>query len=282
MISGWKALLLVSAACGCFLVGRGQAQSGAEPCVASAATYTEGDFEVRIARFHPANPSGGLVLLMGPTGGTTRLETSYAKALCEAGLAAVMVNQWTDDQEYNLDLEIHDRIYRRAQRAIDLVLRQFPEKHVGILGTSLGATHAAIASLRIERVNSIFLIVGGAPIASILATSAQPVLAEGKEKRFKLYGFRSDDEYEKALRKAISLEPLKMRPVRGLPRMGMVIANRDDVVPTRFQRFLRDSWKPERVIESEFGHLGAILEAWFCHKAEMVSFFQRALVSSSR
>jgi len=257
------------------------ASASPNPCAESEETYSEGSFEVGVTRFTPAGPKGKLVLVMPPTGGTTRIDLSYGKSLCQKNITSIVVNRWTDDQEYNLELEIHDRIYRRAQRAIDILLKHSFEEDVGILGTSLGASHAAIASMRNDRISAIFLIVGGAPISSILVSSDQKVLREGKEKRFALYGFRSLQEYEAALKKVIPFEPLSMKPVRGTPRMGMAISNSDSIVPTRFQLQLKNAWKPTLVLESNFGHVGAILETWLCHEAKIVGFFEKNLSEPS-
>ncbi len=219
---------------------------------------------------------------MPPTGGTTRIDLSYGKSLCRKNITSIVVNRWTEDQEYNLELEIHDRIYRRAQKAIDIILNHSSEGSIGILGTSLGASHAAIASMRNDRIGSIFLIVGGAPISSILVNSDQKILLEGKEKRFKLYGFRSLVEYETALKKVIPFEPLHMKPVRGIPIMGMSISKNDGTVPTRYQVQLKNAWKPTLVLESSFGHIGTILKTWLCNESQIVGFFEENLSGLDR
>lgn len=261
-----------------FLAG-GARQLQAQPpgCAASPLSLREPGFETGVRVYSPPGAAGKLVLILGPTGGATRIEHSYARALCAKGIKAVVIDRWTDDQEYNLELEIHERIYRRAQRAVDLVLANFREPAVGILGTSLGATHAAVAAKRLERLSSAFLIVGGAPIASILATSEQPVLAEGKALRFRRYGFRSVEEYEAALRKVVPFEPLEMERKGAAAKWGMMISLSDTVVPTGFQQKLRAQLAPELVLESGFGHLGTILFTWLCRSGRVVDFFVNSL-----
>lgn len=245
-------------------------------CTGAERTFAANGFEVGITDFSPASPTSKLVLVLGPTGGATRIETSYARALCALGIRAAVLDRWTDDNEYNLELEIHDRLYRRAQRAIELVLSHFSETEVGILGTSLGASHAAIASRLQARVRSIFLIVGGAPISSILVNSDQQVLVDGKAKRFERYGFRSVGDYETALRKVIPFEPLEMKPHHPL-EVGMAISLADGTVPTEYQMRLRDAWKPSLVLESGFGHIGTILYTWLCRQGQVTKFFADTL-----
>ena len=261
-----------------FVFQNAETKTAIESCTGTDGIYSDGTFEVGVTRFSPIDPSGKLVLVMPPTGGSTRIDLSYGQSFCQRGIAAIVVNSWSDDQEYNLELGIHDRLYRRAQHAIDIVLSHSSEKHVGILGTSLGASHAAIASMRNPRISSIFLIVGGAPISSILATSDQQILSEGKEKRFKIYGFRSTTEYEEALKKVIPFEPLSMKPVRSmLPHLGMAISNNDGTVPTRLQLNLKRAWVPTLVLESSLGHIGTILKTWLCYQNQIVHFFEKNL-----
>lgn len=253
------------------------AKSPETPCTARDLVHFEGEFEVGVTRFSPMANTDRLVLVMPPTGGTTRIDLSYGKALCESGIASIVVNRWTGDQEYNLELEIHDRIYRRAQRAMDLVLSKAPERNVGILGTSLGASHAAIASMRNVGIKTIFLIVGGAPIASIIANSDQKILAEGKAKRFKIYGFRTLEEYEAALRKVIPFEPLAMASAGGIPQLGMAISHRDNTVPTQFQLALKNAWRPTLILNSNLGHVGTVVKTWLFHENQIVGLIQKTL-----
>lgn len=250
------------------------ADRGCEP---RALRFQDGTFEVSATKYAPASGSGRLVLILPPTGGTTRIDLSYARKFCRQGMAALVIDHWTDDQEYSLELAIHDRFYRRAQRAIDLALAQAPESHIGILGTSVGASHAAIASRRNPRIAAVFLIVGGAPIASILATSDQKILTEGKARRFRLFGFRSTEEYEAALKPFIPFEPLQMIRAGRAPRLGMAISTNDGTVPTTYQQRLREAWHPSVVIESGLGHIATILRIWLCNQNRILDFFREAL-----
>lgn len=257
---------------------------GSQPLVAAESgcnerhlVYREGGFEVSATRIEPARKSDRMVVILPPTGGTNFMDISYGRAFCRANISALLINQWSNDQEYSLDLEIHDRFYRRGQRAIDLVIARSKEAQIGLLGTSVGAEHAAIASRRNERIGAVFLIVGGAPIASILATSDQEILADGKAKRFKMFGYRSLRDYEAALEAVIPFEPLKMAMPRRKPRLGMVVSLNDGTVPTEFQLRLRDAWMPSTLIYSGLGHVGTILNTWFCHQKRITDFFVTAL-----
>lgn len=248
-----------------------------EACAPKPQVFISGDFTTRVSRFEPSTRSKQLVVIMPPTGGTNRIDLSHAYALCRAGMAAVIMDQWSEDQEYNLELAIHDRFYRRGQRAIELLLENISEEKIGFLGTSVGALHSAIAYERLPRIQAVFLIVGGAPIASILATSDQQILVEGKAKRFQMFGYRSEKEYERALEKVIPFEPLNLNASRNSRRVGMVISNSDGTVPAKNQRMLKTAWAPSLVLESSFGHIGTIIKTWLCDQDEVVKFFLQNL-----
>jgi hypothetical protein len=253
------------------------ADADQSPCVVREEVFSKERFKVGVTKFTPSNISSKAVIIVPPTGGTTRIDLSYGKALCKKNITAIVMDRWSDDQEYNLELEIHDRFYRRAQAAIDIVIDNISEKKIGILGTSVGASHAAIASQRTDRIDALFLIVGGAPISSILVNSDQEILVDAKKKRFKMFGFHSLDEYELALKKVIPFEPLSMFPAKHIPHFGMAISNSDGTVPTRNQVILKDAWKPALVLESDYGHIGTILKMWLCNKSEVVNFFDENL-----
>lgn len=253
------------------------ASASAKGCEPVVEIYAQDGFEVEVRKFVPAGGSEKAVLVMPPTGGANRIDLSYGRSICAKDMIALVPTRWTDDDEYSLELAIHDRLYRRAQLAIDLMVRNTSARKVGILGTSLGATHAAIASMRNDRVDSIFLIVGGAPISAILVNSEQQVLAEGKAKRFGMFGYRSLEEYETALKKVIPFEPLAMKPVRGLPKLGMVYSSTDVIVPARYQENLREAWRPRLAIESSLGHLGTIVKTWLCDADRVTGFFAETL-----
>ncbi len=262
---------------GLFAVPLATAVPNVIACVATVEVLRDVDFEVGVTRYIPAKVSDRLVIVVPPTGGTTRIDLSYGEEFCKRGIASLVVNRWTDDQEYNLELSIHDRYYRRAQRALDLVLANSWERKIGILGTSVGALHAAIAEQRTDRIDSIFLIVGGAPISTLLATSDQKILADAKAARFKIYGFRSTDEYEVALKKVIPFEPLEINPAKLPKHFGMVISNSDGTVPTRNQIILKNAWNPSLVIESNWGHIPTIVKTWLCEQSRILEFFELTL-----
>lgn len=243
-------------------------------CVGKKLELGQDDFKAQLLEFLPEEGSlERLVLIIPPTGGVNFLDKSYAEKLCEAGVGASIVKGWSEDDEYNLELEIHTRFYNRAQRAIALALEKYNDIELGILGTSVGGIHAAIAASSYEQIESAFLIVAGGNIDYIVANSSQDVLEDAKKKRLKRYGFRSLIEYQRGLKKILPFEPLEMPKPKG-KKLGMIISTNDDVVPTLSQVKLANHWQPSYKSEFWLGHTPTVVAAWLFSSNEIVNFFK--------
>ncbi len=235
--------------------------------------FKDQDFEVTVNEFVVGAP-GKNVLVIPPTGGTNVIDKSYAKALAKKGFRVFILESWTDHDEYNIELSIHTRFYARAQRAIETVVKHIPEDQpIGILGTSVGGIHAAIAAGRIPRITRAMVITGGADIASVITDSDQLAMVDVKKKRMDRYKFRDRDAYLTELRKVIELEPLRLGPGYQGKKLGMVISREDTTVPGKNQELLLDLWKPEHVLELKNNHFWAIVRTWLFNSDFVVDFF---------
>jgi len=214
------------------------------------------------------------ILIIPPTGGVNFIDKSYAKSLCESGLKAVIIKNWTGDDEYNLELAIHTRFYRRAQKAIAMTVLKYKRYVLGILGTSVGGLHAAIATSRFREITSSFLIVAGGNIPEIIANTTQEVLKDAKEKRFKMFNFKSNQEYISALEKVVPFEPLNLPVPSRTKKIGMVISTNDHVVPSLNQEKLRTHWSPKTVWRTWFGHKAAVVKTWLFSTQKIIDFFR--------
>lgn len=249
--------------------------------------YSEGDFQVQVLRFlsTQASPESiekkttPAILIVPPTGGANVLDRSYARNLSSAGFDVYVLEHWTDDGESSLELEIHRRFYARAQRAIDLTLKHVESPFVGILGTSVGALHASVAMSTQDRLRAAFVIVGGTPIASVIAKTDQGVLVEARKKRFGLYNFKNTEDYVAALDQVLPLEPRKLPMLFKDKALGMVIADSDTVVPAQEQLQLKEFWNPQTIYEFSNNHFFAILKTWLFHRTDISQFFVDAQAS---
>lgn len=244
-------------------------------CSGIPQTFTEGsDFKVEVMTFRPEKPKS-IVLILPPTGGINIIDKSYAKGLCERGHEVHILTHWSDDDEFNYELEIHNRFYARSYRAIGLVLKNMrTDLKIGVLGTSVGGIFASIAASRYPQITSAMIITSGAHIPSIIANSNQLAMVDAWNVRRKRYGFKNKTEYIEALEKVIDLEPLNRLTMTTPKRFGLIIATEDKTVPTVNQERLKALWKPETVFYRKNGHFWGIVLTWLFDSEKIFSFFQ--------
>lgn len=248
-------------------------------CQKKSESLTETDFTVNFTSYR--SETRHHVIVMPPTGGMNFLDLSYARQFCHDGMSAYVLQNWTGDDEYVIDYTIHNRLYARAQRAIQLVLDSIPEGDtVGILGTSVGGLFAAQAIGSKPRIRTGFSIVGGAHIAEIIVTSTQGAMEKAKEIRRKEFGFTSDAEYLAELDPHITIDPYHLEGHKG-KTLGVVYAPLDTVVPAKNQRLLMEIWEPKKVITIPHNHMWSIIETWFLHQKTISDFFKESLASET-
>jgi hypothetical protein len=239
--------------------------------------FTDGDFTVHVERYAAA--SGVLlpkaIVILPPTGGTNYIDRSYAKSLFTAGFDVYILGSWTgmDELAQSDDLELHDRLYRRALRAVQVTLTQIPKGYLGVLGSSVGATFAPVIANLEPRIDAVFLIVGGAPIPSVIVHSDQGAMEKLKKKRFKRYGFKNDQEYLAALDEKFPLDPFKTPPLYKDKDLGMVVSTIDTTVPAADQMALKNLWNPQTLYSREKSHFMTIVSTWWSHEDDVIKFF---------
>lgn len=243
-------------------------------CRVSSETLGTAEFSVKVSRYAENSPSKKAVLILPPTGGATYLDRNIANKLCAAGFDVHILNEWTGQNEEADDLRLHDRLYTRNLKAIDMVLKTIPGGgFIGALGTSVGATHLAVAMNQVDRFDAGFAITGGAPIPGIIVNSDQQAMRDLKKIRYEKLKFKNDDEYLAALEKEFPLDPFKTEKKFEGKKLGMAIALKDTTVPVRYQRELEALWKPKPVIELDSGHFWGIVGAWWDNDRDIVQFF---------
>lgn len=246
----------------------------ARDCFFEKRDFSQEDFFVQ-TRFYPTQNSAKTIIILPPTGGTNIIDRSYARLLCAKGFSVYILDKHTGHDEYNLDLDIHKRYYGRVQRAVDVILNAIPPKNsIGILGTSVGALHAAIAVGRVDRIFSALIITGAADIAATIVDSDQTAMKVAREKRNRMFGFKSRDEYYSTLRKHIELDPLNYESKFPLKKISMVIATKDTTVPVKNQILLQSVARPARILEMENDHYWAIIKTWLFHGDFVVKSFE--------
>lgn len=248
----------------------------ASNCQPEPQTLTDGDFQVHLLNFNPGQNQRH-ILIIPPTGGTNFLDRNWGKSFCKAGFAAHILEHWTDDDEYKLDLGIHQRFYSRTQRAIGIFLKEIPANNfIGIMGTSIGGVHTAMAMGLHERLNAAFVITGGADMPTMIANSDQEMMVAAWNKRKELLKIPDKATYIKLLKDNIQYEPLILpRKFEG-KNLGMILASSDTTVPFANQMKLREYWKPKMIINYSFNHFWTIVLSWFWDSNAVIKFFEES------
>ena len=228
---------------------------------------------------HYGKPTVKSLLIIPPTGGANVVDRSYAKMFCKAGYEVFILMGWKDQDEQSIDMTLHQRFYERSEKAISLVLAEIKSGQIGLLGTSVGALHAAVAASLQDRINAVFIITGGAPLADIIVNSDQGAMEDLANKRRRAFGFKNKKEYLAALVPEIKLEPMKLGDGFQKKKLGAVIALNDTKVPTEMQKNLVAFWNPQLVIEKDSGHFWTIVSTWLFNSDEILEFFENSFNS---
>ncbi len=237
--------------------------------------YGDSAFQVQATECRAKSESKKSLIILPPTGGTNLIDRSYIKRFCNGGYDVYLLNDWSRPDKSN-DLAFHQREYTNSQRAIALTLARIKTPFVGLLGTSVGATHAAVAANTFEQLDAVMFIVGGVPIPQVIVTSDHPSMKALHKSRFERFKFENDAAYESALNNAFALEPTRLGDIHLKKDFAAVIALSDSTVPVETQKNLVEFFKPQKVITLPNSHFWAILKTWLSHTKEIVAFFDES------
>lgn len=226
------------------------------------------------------------LVIFPPTGRTNLIDRSYARLFARKGFQVFIMDQWTGDTESNFDFEIHQRVHSRAQKALEMVLKNIHTEFKGLLGTSLGGIFSTTAAHLQQDLDAVFAITAGAPISELIVYSEQKNMQHLKKMRKKHLQMTSDKAQIQEISRNFFLDPLELNPLHKNKDLGLVIATRDTVVPASHQYLLRDFWKPKLTIEIARNHFWGIVFTWLFYRAQIFHFFEesasRKLSSSHR
>lgn len=248
----------------------------ANDCQSISKTYNDGEFKVETLNYS-SERNDRHILIIPPTGGTNYLDRNWGENFCEEGFNAYIVEHWTKDDESAIDLGIHQRFYSRTQKAIGIVIANIEgPSYIGIMGTSIGGIHTAMAMGIHDRLDAAFVITGGAGMAFMIANSDQEAMIDLWNKRKNLLNIPDKETYIEKLSEAIVYEPLKLpRKFEGKD-LGMIISTEDTTVPYANQLLLKELWKPKKVINYNFDHFWTIVLSWLWDSESVIDFFKKS------
>jgi len=219
------------------------------------------------------------IILVPPTGGENILDEWYGNYLCTSGFQVVLVQNWSHQLDVKIDMSMHDEGADRSLAALRHVLDYLnPQRstQVGILGTSVGALSAELVLGFDSRLNAGVLIAGGADQAEIIARSNLNTLVQLREERMKIFGYRTLDEYEQALREHIHINPVDFANYSGKKTVLAFVGTEDLTVPTKNQLELVAAFEAQS-IAYQGDHLATIEHTAFWEKSRIAAFFESQL-----
>lgn len=244
--------------------------------------YEGAPFEVALATFAPvrgdsnANPSfERSLIVLPPTGGMNYIDRSYARKFCRAGYRVLVLKNWTGYDVKRTDLDVHQEFYSRMLKAVDLSLGDVDSEFIGMLGTSVGGLFASVAATKFERLDAVFAIVAGTPLAEVIAGSDQSAMRKLAKDRKDRFGLDTPEKHIVAIGAALELEPTRQPELKTRPRFGMIVSDSDSTVPTANQLKLAEFWKPSKLITMGTGHFWTIVRTWMFYDDEILEFFNR-------
>ena len=257
-----------------------QCASWGNECSPTSETLT--DFSIDLLSYKAKNEKGK-ILILPPTGGATYLDKGYARSLCKIGFSSMIIKKWSGIEEESLELNIHAKLLGRAQKAIAKVLEEKTQAgdFIGILGTSVGAIHSATALGIHDKIQTGFLILGGAPIHKVIAYSDEETLKKYRQKRMKAFDFQTVEEYAVALSEKI---PNEVRPLFLADKVQKkdtfsVIALKDKTVLSEYQKSLAKAFQSES-LEISSSHIPSIIWFYFIHFKKVTQFFETSYQKS--
>jgi len=224
--------------------------------------------------FSAATPT---VLLLPPTGGGTLLDERLIQILCEEGVRAFLVREWSGHLETDLDPATHDRGSLRGVAAVRQTLTHFGIERAGIYGTSLGGIIASIAAGVDERITAAVLTVAGGNVIETLARSDQELLVDLRARRMKEYGLCSLDDYEAFLRRAITINASEFTRPELRNSTWMLVATQDTTVPSHLQDELWERWGRPLRTDFKLSHIPTVIWVELTYARNIARFFRAKL-----
>ncbi len=227
------------------------------------------------------------VIMIPPIGGENLLDRKTADTLCDYNMAGIILtNDFANiESQANgklLPPEDHQETYLRISAAIKgtmTMIDQDPNldyNRIGIFGVSLGGILSSFVMATQPDISAGYFVVAGGDVPEILATSSQEEVAKIRRKRMQAEGFETREEYEDYLRKYIQFDPVDLASTMIPDTLNMVIAERDENVPTTNQMLLHEAFGEPTAHYYNDGHVSTVISFLFpsSGRRKIIRFFQ--------
>jgi dienelactone hydrolase len=233
-------------------------------------------------RMYRPNVAGPVpfVLVIPTMAGVTILEPKASSQLCAAGMAAAIVDAYdTSLPSTAPSWGYEDQKMRFAVHSLRTVLdfaerdARFHPQKLGVIGLSLGGiTSALLAGLEPGRLRAAVVVVGGGNLPYVMTVSTDKVVADLRDYRMNAVGMESLSVYEEALHRTLRYDPMYVASLVNKDRVMMVMAERDDKVPTSVQKDLFHTMGNPDYMTFAGTHVGTLLSLTYIYFDTVVAF----------
>lgn len=163
-----------------------------------------------------------------------------------------------------------DAMIRRVQESARLIFetlaQRAPNGKQMMVGASQGGIRAISAASTLPELHAVWANVAGGNFPSIYAYSSVNEIAQFRQRHMQELALLAPSEYQRYLRSELTLDPLALCPQR-YGRLAMVVALKDESVPTANQLELQAACRPEYTRPLKSGHVRGVLDLWFKRKS---------------
>jgi hypothetical protein len=213
-----------------------------------------------------------LVVISPSLQGVTFVDRYIAQQFAENGINCIIFNPNIELKDLSRPLEDVDSYFRLALFSVKMLLDWAENQHdeidmtkVGVFGMSLGGMISAMALGQDSRLKAGYLVVAGGDLPSVLTHSGSSYLTEYRQLHMEKRKINTLEQYEKALRKIITIDPTHVSIQRNPESIYMVMSRTDNVVPYNNQNILWEALnQPNYSVNNVFGHiLTAVTMTWY-------------------
>jgi dienelactone hydrolase len=225
-----------------------------------------GEFQIQLSVYQPRNDRGHNLILFPTIEGESLLERQTAAYFARKGYLVMIPTI----EEYKVSFGAQtacamDLTYRRVQGSAILMAEIMneirPAKNLMIAGASQGGIRSIMAAAVLPQAQAVWAIVAGGDFPSIYANSEVQAITSFRQQHMRAMNFSNTQEYEEYLRENLKLDP-EFSCWKIEANIAMVIATRDDSVPTDNQERLVESCQPQLVRRLNAGHVRGAMDLY--------------------
>ena len=196
-------------------------------------------FKFSYLYYEPKNDIKNRLIVVTPNiRGLTIVEKRMAHKLSKRGYHVLipMTEILFDTIDENTFLAMENLHYYCLSLTVKLIDHfhtrdDFDRERIGLVGASLGGIRSSMLMGADNRFRAMFISVAGSDLPTIYSQSQHEKLIDIRRRHMNFLGLDKEEDYEKALRENLTLDPNILNQSPYLDNIAMIIANDDKIVP---------------------------------------------------